>query len=212
MKKHNLNQYSGFTLLELLIALFIFSILSVMLSGGLRLVINALDHTENRAERLRNTQRVLLMIGRNIEQTVNRPILTTQAKEEAAFVGTKNSFTFTHMGVANPDGNQMRGALQRMRYFFSESHLWQEVWPVLDQANQTKTSKRDLLDNVVNAQFEYLDDENKFQNSWPLENKKQALPRAIKLILTFEKWGELTQLYVISAETTKDAVKSQQPE
>src|SRR5437762_2019018 len=91
---------AGFTLLEILIALFIFTILSFLLTAALRTVINAQSGTEDKALRLRELQMILLTMSRDIEQTVNRPITNAVGKEEAAFVGTENGFVFTHTGFA----------------------------------------------------------------------------------------------------------------
>src|SRR5580658_4658271 len=113
----------GFTLLEILIALFIFSILSLMMVGGLRSVINAQSGGEDKAERLRNLQMVILIMSRDIEQAINRPELNAAGQEEAAFLGTPQMMTFTHVGFANPTGAVARSTLQRTGYSFNEDTL-----------------------------------------------------------------------------------------
>src|SRR5690242_2240764 len=95
------NKNGGFTLLEILIALFIFTILSLMLASALHNVIGIQTATENNADRLRKLQIVLLIMSRDIEQTVNRPVMGVNGKEEIAFRGTPLKFEFTHTGLAN---------------------------------------------------------------------------------------------------------------
>lgn len=201
------NKNKGFTLLEILIALFIFTILSLILVNALHNVINVQSHTETKAERLRTLQMALLMMSRDIEQTLNRPILNSAGKEEAPFLGSADSFSFTHAGIANPTGTLSRSALQRTRYFVSDDGLWRETWPVLDQAEKSQSHKRKLLTTVVNARFEFLDNEGRFQNAWPLPGQAdQVLPRAVKIYLTLNDWGSITQLYVITAESSKTSI------
>lgn len=195
---------SGFTLLEVLIALFIFSILSVLLASALRTVINAQEGSEKNAERLRQVQMAMLMLSRDVEQTVNRRIVNSGGREEMAFIGSSNSFTFTRAGFANPTGMVLRSTLQRSRYYWGEESLWRMNWEALDQAPETQSSNRRLLSNVTQVHFQYLDKDKRFHDNWPLEgDSEQVLPRAVKIEMTILSWGKLSQLYVIPVQASK---------
>lgn len=197
------NSTAGFTLLEILIALFIFTLLSMMMVGGLHSVINAQSGTEKNAERLRKLQFALLVMSRDIEQTVNRAVLNASGKEEIAFIGAPRGFTFTHTGLANPTGAFARSALQRTRYEWRDDSLWRVTWAVLDQAPQTEPHTRLLLTEVTDARFQYLDKDGRFQDNWPIEGQsRQPLPHAVRIFLSLsplgKMGGEMSQLYVIS--------------
>ena len=204
MKKHN-RIISGFTLLEILIALFIFTILSLILVSALRTVINAQSGTEDKAERIRKLQMVLLIMSRDIEQAVNRPIINANGKEEAAFVGTPKHFEFTHAGFANPTGVLARSTLQRTGYGWNDNSLLRLTWPVLDQAPETQAHKRVLLNDVTEAHFQYLDKNGRFQDVWPLEGEENPpLPRGIRVYLTIAHWGKMSQFYLIPAQASNN--------
>lgn len=195
----------GFTLMEILIALFIFTILSFLMVAALRTVINAQSGSEDKAERLRRLQMALLIMSRDIEQTVDRPVVNSSGKEEVAFIGGPKGFELTHAGFANPTGVLARSTLQRTGYSWNEDTLYRLTWPVLDQTPETKMSKRRLLTDVVEAHFQYLDKEGRFRDAWPLESDtKQPLPRAIRVYLTIAQWGQMSQLYLIPAQSTKN--------
>jgi general secretion pathway protein J len=188
----------GFTLLEILVALFIFAILSLLLATALHGVISAQSGTEKNAERLRAMQLALLTISRDVEQTVYRPVKLASGREEKAFLGTASGFTFTHAGIANPMGNAKQSALQRTRYFYHDNALWRMVWPVLDQAPQTLPHSRLLLTHVTEAKFQYLDKDKQFHSTWPVEGgDPRLLPRAVKITLSISEWGTISQLYVL---------------
>lgn len=205
------NKHQGFTLLEILIALFIFTIVSLILVSALHNVIGLQSGAEKNAERLRTLQMTLLMMSRDIEQAVDRPILNTAGKEEVAFIGTPRNFAFTHTGLANPTGMLLRSTLQRTGYEWNHQSLSRMTWPVLDQAPQTRSQSRVLLTNVNEARFSYLDQEGRFHDYWPLaEQSNQTLPKAVRIYLTISPWGKLSQLYVISAESTKTIPSSPQ--
>lgn len=182
----------GFTLMEVLIALFIFSIVSLLLSQGLHTVVNLQGDTEDKAKRLRNLQMGLLVMSRDIEQIVQRPICNASGKEEAAFIGTPDKFTFTHTGYT----------LQRVAYVFGDKGLMRLTWPVLDQVPKTKAAQRLFIDDVTEARFEYLDTQGRFQEKWPADNGEGAaiLPRGVRITLTIKNWGSMTQFYLLTAE------------
>lgn len=197
---------SGFTLLEILIALFIFTVLSLIMVGALRTVINAQTGSENKAERLRQLQMVLLVMSRDIEQAVNRPVVNAAGKDEAAFVGEPDHFQFTHMGFANPVGALAHSTLQRTGYAWSDNSIFRITWPVLDQAPKSQPHQRRLLMNVEEAHFQYLDHDGRFHDKWPVEDKTdQPLPRGVRIYLTLSKWGKMTQLYLIPVQKNSES-------
>jgi general secretion pathway protein J len=178
-----INNESGFTLLEILIAMFIFAILSLILSGALHNVINIQERTEISAERLRELQLANLFLSRDIEQTVNRPILNSAGKQEAAFIGTGKNITFTHAGVASYSDKLVRSNMQRVSYAANNNVLWQNSWTVLDQAPDSLPRKRELLADVTEVRFEFLDDKNKVHKEWPIagQSNTQPLPHVIPI-------------------------------
>ena len=199
----------GFTLLEILIALFIFTIVSMMMSSGLRAVMNSQAVTEKQADKLANLQLSLLLLSRDIEQAINRPVTAAKGNIEQSLIGTPMSVTFTHAGFANPEGQLARSTLQRTQYVFAKNTMVRNTWQVLDQTAKTLPQSRILLDNVSDLRFEYLNLQGKFSNHWPEDNLSQsALPKGIRVHLTIKNWGSITQFYFIpgsgqeSAKTT----------
>lgn len=191
----------GFTLLEILIALFIFSIVSMVMVNALHTVFNSQSITAKHAAALTKLQIALLLMSRDFEQTVNRPVTNAKEIVEAAFIGTPDTVTFTHAGIANPLGMLQRSTLQRTQYSLNNDHLIRSIWPVLDQTAKTLPSYRTLLRSITALRFEYLDNQGKFHNNWPPADQKQAtFPCAVRMTLTLKKWGPLSQLYFIPAQ------------
>src|SRR5579863_7801843 len=92
----------GFTLLEILIALFVLTILSFMMARALHTVLSAQTITEKNAARFSALQIALLILDQDISQTVNRPIKNAFNQEENAVVGNSQSISFTHLGLQAP--------------------------------------------------------------------------------------------------------------
>jgi general secretion pathway protein J len=192
----------GFTLIEILIALFIFTILSVLMMSGLKTVINMQTGVERSADRLHELQVALLTMSNDVEQAVDRPIINAFNAIEKSFVGTTKGFALTRMGLANSK-NMIRSNMQRVRYL-GGGGLIRSTWEVLDQAPQSQPVSHALLKNVSEASFQYVSADGRIYNTWPVvEQPNQPLPRAIRVLLTISQWGKMSQLYVISAQASQ---------
>lgn len=206
-KKHvlfaskNKQSPKGFTLLEILIALFIFSIVSMVMVNALHTVFNSQAITARHAATLTKLQIALLLMSRDFAQTVNRPVTNAKEIVEAAFIGTPDSVTLTHGGMANPLGTLQRSTLQRTQYSLHNAHLIRSIWPVLDQTAKTLPSHRILLHSINALYFQYMDNQGRFQDKWPPAGQKQAtLPRAVRVLIVLQHGGTLSQLYLIPAQ------------
>lgn len=196
---------SGFTLIEILIALFVFSILALILSSALHNVINIQSGTDHSAERLRKLQFALLLFSRDIEQSVDRPILNATGRQDPAFVGKARSVVFTHTGIAVSPDSFAHSNMQRAEYSFHDNALWRNTWQALDQPPDAKPRQRKILDDVSDVRFEYVDEKNRVQKEWPVagQSNTQLLPRAVRIYLTIPNWGSMSQLYVIPTQAIK---------
>jgi len=195
-----LGKYKGFTLLEIMIALFIFSIVSVMLTGALHHIIQTHGRVTARAETLEELQHALLLFSRDIEQTTHRPIVTANNSIEG-FVGNDKQVRFVHANYNNPTGEFKKANLQRSQYTFNKDKFMRTVWSMLDQTPLSKSEDQVLLENVTQIKLAYLDNQNHWQNRWPLSsNAKQTLPKAVRIILKLKDWGTLSQIYQIEGQ------------
>lgn len=185
----------GFTLLEILLALFIFTLVSIILTQALHNMITNQATTEAKSLRFAELQTTLLLLTRDFEQTVSRPIINAHGKEEG-FIGTPTSISFTHAGFSNPTGLVNRTTLQRTHYQLKNHTLMRVTWPVLDQTIETVPATRTLLTNVRQLNFEYLDSKQHFYSAWPpLNQPNTILPQAIRVSLVLADWGKITQFY-----------------
>ncbi|MES2218069.1 MAG: type II secretion system minor pseudopilin GspJ [Pseudomonadota bacterium] len=189
----------GFTLLEILVALFIFTIIAIIMTRALHMIFESQTHTEENSARMAALQIATLYLEHDLTQAIDRPIMNGSNEREAAFIGKSDNFHFTHGGQANPQAQLDRSTLQRVNYRMADQHFTRETWQVLDQISTSKSDQRQLLDKVTEVRFEYLDDKGKYSNSWPPQDKTKAppLPNAVRVHLTLAHWGTITQIYII---------------
>jgi general secretion pathway protein J len=200
MINNKIQRSPGFTLLEILIALFIFTLVSIIMTGALHTAFNSQSATQKQAARLTQLQIALLVMGRDLEQTIDRSIITGTGATQG-FKGSDNTVSLVRAGLTNPQGQLARPTLQRVEYEMHDSHLIRETWPVLDATTHTQSSQRAILDDVTALHFEYLDRKNHFQNEWPPQNsdpqQQTPLPKAVRVILSLKNWGNVSQMYII---------------
>jgi general secretion pathway protein J len=198
----------GFTLLELLIALAIFGLLSVMSYSGLRSVLDQHAHTEAVADRLAELQKLYLVMQRDVEQIVPRPIRSEYGDESPALAGSE-TLQFTRGGWSNPLGRP-RSSLQRVGYAFEDDALVRYSWQVLDRAQDSLPLQQPLTEAVSNMSVRYLSPGGEWQSSWPAKDigsagqgslnnpltaRKVELPKALEITLEHDHFGELVWLF-----------------
>ncbi len=198
-----LRHHGGFTLLELLVALAIFALLSVMAYAGLSTVLTANQVLDSNMERLTEVQRSVRFLSRDIRQTVNRGIRDTYGDTREPLIGASEFDTLgtpaielTRTGYANPLGTK-RSFLQRVAYRVEEEILYRQSWRVLDQAQDSEPVLLAICEDVEALQLRYLDHENNWHEQWPpaaTEYQGPVLPMAIELSLTLKDWGKVVRL------------------
>lgn len=200
-------QLTGFTLLELLVAVAVFAILSAMAYGGLRNVIDNSQQTESAMERLQQVQMTMLKISRDFTQLSQRNIRDEYGNTSNYIMmgqGDDVFIEFSRGGRRNP-AELLRSHLQRVAYKLEENKLSRLHWPHLDRTQEMEPYESVLLDDVENAGVRFLDSNNEWHNEWPpLSATGQAtgtamVLSAIEFRLELKDWGELVRLFRVGS-------------
>ena len=199
------SRQAGFTLLELIVAIGIFAVFSLMAYGGLGEVLKAQSLVEHTDEATRDLQMALFRLSQDIEQTRARPIRDRFGDPVNAFqLDADNVLDFTSGGRANPMQRPI-SALRRIGYFLRDGTLYRRSWQVLDLAQNSEEIVVELLDGVVDLRWRFLDDANEWQTEWPALSASTGAvpqdarpPKAVELRLETKCWGELRMLYRIA--------------
>ena len=194
----------GFTLLELLVALAVFSIMAIAAYSGLRNVLYTRAAVEEQNRRLAAVQLAVYRLEQDIEQATPRGIRDEYGEPQGALLGgklTDDRLILTRTGWDNPLG-QPRANLQRVAYRLRDGRLWRLHWLVLDRGGLNEPRETLLLDRVRDFKARFLDQDD-WRDDWPPsasssdDDRKpdpDRLPRAVEISLTLEDWGEITRL------------------
>ena len=136
----------GFTLLEILIALAIFAVMSMMAYAGLAAILDARARTVPRAEQLAQLQTTLYLLNEDLSQVIKRPIRDELGSAEPAFsVGRGNEILVFTRTVPSWSTNAGENNVLRVSYSLEKEALYRRVWSIPDRTQQTEYRRRKLL-------------------------------------------------------------------
>jgi general secretion pathway protein J len=191
----------GFTLLELIVVLAIFAVLSVMAYGGLASVLNARAHVAQALERTTALQKGYVRLRNDFQQLRARPARDGYGEPQPALlVQPDDTVEFTRSGWRNPLA-QPRSALERVAYRVDDGRLLRLSWRVLDRAQDSQPVELVVLDRVEEARWRFLDAKFEWQDRWPTQAASAAgtadpgPPLAVELTLQLQDLGEVRYLF-----------------
>lgn len=201
----DINLIRGFTLLELLVALSIFSVLSVMAYGGLQTVITTKQSTEKAADRISEIQLVMMRISNDLRQAVTRKIRDEYGDFLSAMQSSQNgdeTIAWTRAGYRNP-AQLKRSNVQRVAYKLDKQKLLRITWPVLDRAQDTESMETEVLANIESIEWRFLNNKSEWVSDWPeagTQAGESPLPKAVEFTFELQDWGKMRRLILLASE------------
>lgn len=193
---------AGFTLIEVLVALAVFGVLSLLAYMTLGQTLSNADMLTERMDRLQAVQRSIRLLSNDLMQAAPRPVRLELGDQRGPAVSTDLAAEFalevTHGGWGNPAGLP-RSTLQRAAYRIEDDELVRYHWTVLDRTFANQPIATILLDEVQSLVFRYLQVDGEWSEAWPPQGAQgaaglRARPRAVEIVLTLADEGEITRL------------------
>ena len=197
-------QILGFTLIEIMVAIFVFAVMSVFAYGGLNQVLKGQKYLQSSSEQLKDLQLTFRYLEKDINQLINRDIRNQYGDLQPALVGDEDkAMSFTHSGWRNP-ANLVRSKLQRVTYELSENTLKRYTWGQLDGAIAEEYFTTDLLEDVESIKLRYLQG-SQWHLTWPPLNSNSfqqvGIPNAVELTIKVENMDEIRRLFAAPSTT-----------
>ena len=192
----------GFTLLELMVAIAIFSFLATAMYTGIRQIVIEREVIVARADELANLQRAVRYLNTDFAQMHPRVVRDELGRDKlGALITDPSSDTvaieFSRDGWRNP-ASRPRGTLQRVQYRIEEDVLIREYWPVMDRLLGDEPRTLELLEGVEDMEIAFLDQDNEWQPDWPPTNAGNVsldqLPKAVRYRFTLDSFGEIERI------------------
>ena len=207
---------AGFTLVEVLVAMAITALISVVAYGALSSALSGAESVRGAMVRSQDINQTLALLSRDIRQVVNRSISDEFDQRAPALSGGELSrypLTLTRAGWHNSTGAP-RSTLQRVSWWIEDDVLWRAHFPVLDRTPGTEAIETAMLEDVERFEVRFLPtindvksdrddviDDRNWRENWVLDVSQPDLelptPAAIEIVLQLASLGEVRRLYVL---------------
>lgn len=189
----------GFTLVELLVALAIFALMSAFAYRGLGAL---LDSREALAKESRKWRDVALFVGRierDLDAALNRRAGNPSGSSSAPVSSAVDAGEVQHPGLALTRSgaalyDNALAAPQRIAYRFVDGRVQRLAWPAVDAAPRSEPTTVDLLANVKALGFRFLDPRGEWRTTWGLPNSADAMPAAVEMTLELASGERIVRL------------------
>lgn len=189
----------GFTLLEILIALTVFAILSVITATAMHQAFNTRERLNKQADQLNKLQIAVTQIQRDTQQIIKRPILGTEMHTFAPFIGQPTYIEFTKDGIANPLATAQQSALQRIAFLCDANQLIRRKWHSIDTPKRNQYQDKTLLTSLSACSFSYIAHNQQTFTEWQAyalqqNQSDETFPMLIQLNIK-TNWGKMSLLF-----------------
>lgn len=184
----------GFTLLEILIALSVFAVMSMMAYAGLAAILKAGEATKPRSEKMAQLQTTWYLLNEDLSQMINRPIRDEQGDKEPAFDGGKGNEILV-LTRSVPIWTVMpQNGIQRVSYRFENGALYRQIWTLLDRTPETQFRRKKLID-AERVEINFYDENSK---SWlPYVSTKAGVPKALEINIELKGLGIIRRSFLV---------------
>lgn len=192
MSKRRIVKQQGFTLLEVMIAMAIFAVLSLLAYQILSASVKNSEMTQEHTARLNEIQTVFSLLERDLIQ-----ILPRQADaKEAILSATETSLSFTTIGSSPAAETLSASDLIQVTWGIANHALVRNtsVLPSPPLSDTTRAPAFTMLKGVRTAHWRFFS--TGWTDSW---SQTDTFPNAIELVITLDDMGEIRRLFLLPA-------------
>ena len=172
----------GFTLIELMSALLILSLLAMMSFRGLGAVLDARDQVRRETEKWKGVAAFFSRFQRDIQLSAPRPVLAAAGRLEfSRFAATE--------GIDAP---------RRIAYALNDrQEIEMLLWPGLEAVHDTEPARYPVLSAVAQFELQYLEPGLAWVGAWPRSQRDAPLPQAVRVRIVLASGEELVRVFAL---------------
>ena len=197
----------GFTLLEVLIAIAIFSVVSLASFTIFDTVLRGDESSKVRSERQNELQRAFLLMERDFTQIAKRnmringeaPGSSFLQTADDSFLADEQAIAFVRNGWTNPGLLLPRGDMESVAYRLVDENLERLHYNFVDAVVGQEPKVRPLITQVTSLSFEFYDGK-KWQKQW----SGKTLPQAIAIEIETRDYGLIRRQFLVAGDLAAD--------
>lgn len=200
----------GFTLLEVLVSVAIVAMIGLATNGVLTTVLTSEQTSNERFVQLQNLQRAMILIERDLQQAMERPVRIEGQSNGIVISGGVNAFESDADGLAlvrggwqNPNLILPRSTLQAVGYRLQNNELQRLYSTYVDNVVGSEPKVRILLSEVEDLQIQFLvkADPDQDQDAWEDTFSGTKLPKAISIEITSLEFGVIRREFALAGSS-----------
>jgi len=176
----------AFTLVELLVALAIFALISAFAYRGLAVLMDSRAHLERDSRKWRDLALFVGRFERDVQATLDRPAVGPSGTPQApisSLLDVGGATNTTGLAVTRSGASLYANALagpQRVGYRLAEGRVERLAWTAVDAAPRASVAATPVLEDVRALSFRFLDRSLEWRRDWALP-ATQGTPLAVEM-------------------------------
>ncbi len=192
---------AGFSLIEMMVALFIFSIIA---ASGITVLSSAIQSKDQMTERQSLVDALVLaraIMKADFVQIANRPVRLDRNRGDAVgFTGgdvgeSEPVLLFVRRGWLNPGHVEPRSSLQTVEYWLEDDMLKRRAYDRVDAVSDTPSRERILLRGVSKFELSFYRN-GQWAAQWTASGPVRSLPTLIAVDMELAGIGPVRQVFL----------------
>lgn len=188
-------------MLEVLVAMAIFTIIGLGAQQMLQTVIKSHERTQERSQAFDRLTRGVIRMQRDFLQAVPRPVRDEYGEPlPPVMAGHTGPYLveLSRTGWSNPLGRK-RSELQRVAYDVVDGEVRRHFWLVLDRAEDSQPVTQTLFGDIEDLRINFISREGERTDIWPPLETESSLPEAVEIVIATRRYGELRRTIIFPA-------------
>jgi len=189
----------GFTLIEVMTALLVLSLLALMSYRGLGAVLDAREHVRHETDKWRRVAAFFARFERDVELAAPRAVRSASGTAPA-WLGEAAAAPQARLEFSRFAATENVDSARRIAYRLNEKQeieLW--LWPGLDVAPNTLPARYPVLAGVKTFELQYLNPGLVWVDLWPTSPADPAIPRAVRLRIVLASNEEIVRIFALQS-------------
>jgi len=198
----------GFTLLEVMVALGILAFVVISTHQILDSTTKAKDASDEKIAELNGLQTTFRLMDQDFSQMTKRAVRNESGDVQEYYLlagryvleSQYDGIAFVRDGWINPINLLPRSELQAVGYRVMDDNLERVYRVYVDQLDNMEPRVQQVLENVEELKFEFLDSDNKWQEQWEVK----ALPKAVAVTLQQIEAEPIRRVFLVPGQGSKN--------
>lgn len=190
-------QQRGFSLVEMMVALVIMAVLSILAYSAFDGVLQMETRSKEQFLGENRLQLASAVILNDLIHLRQRPVRDILGGQEAAYLAPQGEFVVVFSRGGSANASATGGSVQRLGYRVEDGNLIRSRWQVVDQGPATLRQDQVLATGIDSLTVEQLDKNGDFTAFWPPANEpghRAAVPALMRVTLAAVDSEPLTLL------------------